>query len=279
MELIAAARVAKAQRRADAARPYARRITGIIEDLAMAGTAVSHPLLQQPEEVKKIGYVVFAGDRGLAGAYNSTVIRAAEREIMDSRAKGIDYSLVTVGKKALNYFEYRNYEIEASYTGITDEPDYDSARQIAEIVVDNFIDGDVDQVILIFTEFESLGTQELAIRQFLPLESVDTIARKSKRKPEQKAEFEFEPDQRTVLTSLLPRYVESRLYSALLDSAASEHANRQRAMKAATDNAEELLVKLGRELSRARQAAITTEIAEIVGGAAALDDDVPSELV
>ena len=275
MELIAATRVAKAQTRANEARPYAARITTVIEDLATGGASASHPLLEAPEDIRKVAYVVIAGDRGLAGPYNSTVIRAAERELMARSAEGIDYSLILIGKKARDYFTFRNYTVDAFYEGITDTPDYDSAREVAEYVSEQFIGGDIDQVILIFTEFVSIGTQKLAVRQFLPLESVDTIATEGSGDAGAKAEFEFEPSADGVLESLLPRYVESRLFSALLDSSASEHANRQRAMKAATDNAEELITKLGRRLSSARQAAITTEIMEIVGGAEALggDDD------
>jgi len=276
MELIAATRVVKAQARANEARPYAVRITAVIEDLAKGGASASHPLLEAPDEVRKIAYVVITSDRGLAGPYNSTVIRAAERELMDNTAKGIDYSLVLIGKKARDYFRFRNYRIDAFYEGITDTPDYDSAREVADQVSGQFIDGDIDQVILVYTEFVSIGTQKLAVRQFLPLESVETIAAAGTG-GELTAAFEFEPSASGVLESLLPRYVESRLFSALLDSSASEHANRQRAMKAATDNAEELITKLSRELSRARQAAITTEIMEIVGGAEALGSDKASD--
>lgn len=274
MELIAATRVAKAQQRANEARPYAARITSVIEDLAKGGASADHPLLEAPESIRKVAYVVVAGDRGLAGPYNSTVIRAAERELMANQTEGIDYSLILIGKKARDYFKFRNYRIDAFYEGITDTPHYDSAREVADYVADQFIEGDIDQVILIYTEFVSIGTQRLAVRKFLPLESVQTIA-SAGGGGELSAEFEFEPSADGVLESLLPRYVESRLFSALLDAAASEHANRQRAMKAATDNAEDLLTKLGRQLSRARQAAITTEIMEIVGGAEALggDDD------
>ncbi len=274
MELIAATRVAKAQTRANEARPYAARITNVIEDLAKGGADASHPLLEAPDEIRKVAYVVIAGDRGLAGPYNSTVIRAAERELMARTAEGIDYSLILIGKKARDYFTFRNYRVDAFYEGITDTPDYESAREVAEFVSDQFIDGDIDQVILIFTEFISIGTQKLAVRQFLPLESVETIATEGGGSGELTAAFEFEPSADGVLESLLPRYVESRLFSALLDSSASEHANRQRAMKAATDNAEDLITKLSRRLSSARQAAITTEIMEIVSGAEALGGDI-----
>lgn len=272
MELIAATRVAKAQQRANEARPYAARITGVIEDLASGGATANHPLLQDHDEVSKVAYVVVAGDRGLAGPYNSSVIRAAERELLHRKAKGIDYSLVLIGKKARDYFKFRNYDVDAYYEGITDTPEYDSAREVAEYLSEKFIEGDIDQVILIYTEFVSMGTQKVAVRQFLPLESVDTIVKHGDGE-DITAEFSFEPHPDEVLESLLPRYVESRLFSALLDASASEHANRQRAMKAATDNAEDLLTRLGRQLSRARQAAITTEIMEIVGGAEALSDE------
>ena len=277
MELIAATRVAKAQTRANEARPYAVRITSVIEDLAKGGAHASNPLLEVPDEIRKVAYIVIAGDRGLAGPYNSTVIRAAERELMDRRSKGIDYSLILIGKKARDYFTFRHYDVDKFYEGITDTPNYESAAEVADYIAEQFIDGDIDQVILIYTEFVSIGTQKLAVRQFLPLESVETIAKVGGGGDTAKqAEFEFEPSPDGVLDSLLPRYIESRLFSALLDSSASEHANRQRAMKAATDNAEELITKLGRQLSSARQAAITTEIMEIVGGAEALgggDDD------
>lgn len=275
MELIAATRVVKAQKRANEARPYAAKITGVIEDLAKGGASATHPLLEAPEQLKKIAYVIITSDRGLAGPYNSTVIRAAERELMDNKAKGIDYSLILIGKKSRDYFRFRNYRIDAFYEGISDTPNYENAREIAERVSADFVDGDIDQVVLVFTEFVSMGTQKLAVRQFLPLQSMSTIAEAGGGDSSSRAEFEFEPSADSVLESLLPRYVESRLFSALLDASASEHANRQRAMKSATDNAEDLIIGLGRELSRARQDAITTEIMEIVGGAEALggDDD------
>ena len=141
MELIAATRVAKAQQRANEARPYAARITAVIEDLAMGGASSDHPLLENHDEINKIAYIVIAGDRGLAGPYNSTVIRAAERELMDNQAHGIDYSLVLIGKKARDYFKFRNYRIDAFYEGITDTPDYESAREVADYVADQFTDG------------------------------------------------------------------------------------------------------------------------------------------
>ncbi len=268
MELIAATRVVKAQQRAHAARPYSTRLTSVIEDVAAGGAEASHRLLERRETVRRVGFVVITSDRGLAGPYNSSVIKAAERELMDAQTKGQDYSLMLIGKKAQDYFRFRNYRVDEAFTNMSDTPTYDDARQVAEIVADRFESGHIDEVILAYMEFFTIGTQRVAVRRFLPLESIDVIA--SAGGGEQRSAFEFEPSPEGVLESLLPRYVESRLFSALLDAAASEHANRQRAMKAATDNAEELITKLTRAMNRARQDAITTEIMEIVGGAEAL---------
>jgi len=270
MELIAATRVVKAMHRADAARPYARQITSVIENLAAGGAEASHPLLREVEEVKKVGFIVMAGDRGLAGAYNTNPIRACERQIEAHRLEGKDYSIFAVGKKANGYFRFRNYRIDHTYEGFSDNPTYEDARRIAEDVADAFISGEVDEVELIYTEFISMGTQKVSVRRFLPLEDTDTMAEKGSGDAAVAAAFEFEPSPEAVLEALLPRYVEARLFGALLDCAASEHANRQRAMKSATDNAEELITKLSREMNTARQAAITTEIMEIVSGAEAL---------
>ena len=272
MELIAATRVVKAMTRANAARPYAAKMTGVIEDLASGGVGVDDPLLRSGDTIKSIGFVVITSDRGLAGAYNSAVIKAAEKEVMAAQTEGKQYKLILVGKKAEDYFKFRNYEIEAAFSGMTDTPSYEDARKVATTVRDIFIAEEVDQVILAYQEFISMGTQKVAVRKFLPLESMETVASEGGGDAESRALFEFEPSPEGVLSALLPRYVESRLYSALLDASASEHANRQRAMKAATDNAEELITKLSRALNRARQDAITTEIMEIVGGAEALGD-------
>ena len=281
MELIAATRVAKAQRRAQEARPYAERITAVIEDLAAAGAQVDHPLLETREQTRRVGYLVITSDRGLAGPYNSSVIRAAEKEITTRRAEGSDYSLVLIGRKAADYFRFRNYRIDHSFTGISDTPRYEDARQVANAVAEEFTSGHIDEVLLIYMEFISLGTQRVAVRRFLPLIDMSAIAAIGSGEAEARAAFELEPTPEGVLEALLPRYVESRLFSALLDAAASEHANRQRAMKAATDNAEELITNLTRQMNRARQDAITTEIMEIVGGAEALRETAnthPAEL-
>ena len=268
MELIAATRVVKAQQRAAAARPYARQITQVIENLAAGGASVDHPLMRRTENVRKVAFVAITSDRGLAGAYNSSVIRAAERQLNGHRDEGRDYSLILIGRKAEGYFRFRNYRIDHSFTGVSDTPKYSDAREIARVIADKFIAEEVDQVELIYTEFVSMGSQRVAVRRFLPLESTTTIATGGSGAPQALAEFEPSPE--AVLAALLPRYVEARLFGAMLEGSASEHASRQRAMKAATDNAEELRIKLTRLMNRARQDAITTEIMEIVGGAEAL---------
>lgn len=273
MELIAATRVARAQQRARAARPYAEQLTGVIENLAAAGADVSHPLLREVENVERVAFVICAGDRGLAGAYNSAVIRSAEREIQALRNEGGDYRIIAIGKKVADYFRFRGFDIDTTYDGFTDNPSYENAREIARRVRQLFDNGEVDQVELVFTEFVSIGTQRPVVRRFLPLTSTETMAEAGGGDAEALAGYSFEPSPDGVLEDLLPRYVEARLFAALLDAAASEHANRQRAMKAATENAEELIVKLSREMNRARQESITTEIMEIVSGAESLNED------
>ncbi len=273
MELIATTRVVKAQQRANASRPYAEKITQVIADLATYGADPSNPLFNPKEGIKRVGIVAISSDRGLAGPYNSQVIRAVESELIDAERQGKDYLLVSIGKKARDYFSFRNYKIAKSYEKMSDTPTYKNAKEVANTVKDFFIEGEVDEVRLIYTEFVSLGVQKVAVSQFLPLAAGDVDSAETSGDSEHQspnAAFEFEPSPEDILETLLHRYIESRLFSAMLDAAASEHANRQRAMKAATDNAEELIVGLTRKMNRARQDAITTEIMEIVGGAEAL---------
>jgi len=273
MELIAATRVVKAVQAANEARPYSEHITTVISDLASAGAGSGHPLLSQPPKVRSVAVVVLSSDRGLAGAYNSSVIRAAERELLATKDAGQSYRLITIGRKAEGYFRFRGYSIEASFSGFTEKPSYEHAREIAAEVTSLFGDT-VDEVRLAYTRFVSMGTQEVVVRKFLPLEtgvSGSPHAAAPAATVAASAQFEFEPSSTAVLEALLPRYVESRLFAALLDAAASELSARQRAMKAATDNAQELIVKLSRKMNQARQEAITTEIMEIIGGAEALN--------
>jgi F-type H+-transporting ATPase subunit gamma len=275
MELIAASRIVKAQQRVAAARPYSERITEVLGNLAAGGAGLDHPLLQEREDVSHVAYVVITADRGLAGAYNSNVIRAVERSIRRQRDQGRDYALITVGKKAESYFRYRGYEIAASFTGMSDQPAYEDARKVAEAVSGPFESGEYDVVELAYTRFLSVGTQRVAVRRFMPLDAEALVESGEAEREREQAEgpqavYEYEPEPNEILSALLPRYAEARLYAAMLDSSASEHAARQRAMKSATDNAEELITSLTRVMNRARQDAITTEIMEIVGGAEAL---------
>jgi F-type H+-transporting ATPase subunit gamma len=268
MELIAASRIVKAQARVKAARPYSERITEVIRNLAGGGAGLDHPLLKPRDDISTVAYVVVTADRGLAGGYNNNVIRAAERAMRADRAKGREVKLYVVGKKANTYFRFRHIAIEETFLGVTDQPSYEQARDIAHAVSEAFNDATVDAVQIVYTQFLSVGTQRVAQRQLMPLDAETLEAAKSTEGSA--ASYEFEPSPDLILSRLLPRYAEARLFAALLDASASEHAARQKAMKAATDNAEDLITNLRRVMNRARQDAITTEIMEIVGGAEAL---------
>jgi F-type H+-transporting ATPase subunit gamma len=268
MELIAASRIVRAQARVAAARPYSEQITAVIGNLAAAGAGTSSPLLQPRETVATVAYVVVTGDRGLAGAYNTNVIRAAERSMRATRADGLTARLVCVGKKAQGYFAFRGEPVDAAFTGKSDQPRYEDAREVADYVVEQFREGEYDRVELVYTQFLSAGTQRVVVRRFMPLDTEQLTAAAEGGGPS--ADYEYEPEPGTILERLLPRYAEARLFAAMLEASASEHAARQRAMKSATDNAEELITKLSRTMNRARQDSITTEIMEIVGGAEAL---------
>jgi F-type H+-transporting ATPase subunit gamma len=267
MELIAASRIVRAQARVHAAAPYADQITQVVQDLAAAGGSSDSPLLVPRPEIRRVAHVVVAADRGLCGGYNSSVFRAAEGSIREHRERGRDYELVVVGRKTESYFRYRNYRIMGALTGFSDQPTYEDARAIAHAAEAPFLAGDVDMVQLVYTRFASAGFQEVIIRPLMPLDR-ETFQAHEREGPA--PDYEFEPNASEILDRLLPRYAEARVYAALLNAAASEHAARQRAMKSATDNAEDLIVSLTRTMNRARQDAITTEIMEVVGGAEAL---------
>ncbi len=269
MELISASRIAKAQERVQAARPYADRITEVIANLSAAGAGGDLPLLNPRSEISTVAYVVVAADRGLAGGYNSAVIRSAERAMAADEAAGRSTALITVGKKPTGYFRFRGHEIAASFTGFTDNPSYEDARAVARYVAERFDSGEYSEVRIAYTRFITMGSQSAELIRYMPLDTSEITAG-ADGDGGASADYEFEPNPNAILERLLPRYAEARLYAALLDAAASEHAARQRAMKSATENAEEMIVKLSRVMNRARQDAITTEIMEIVGGAEAL---------
>ena len=269
MELIAASRIVKAQQRVLAAVPYSDQITEVVKDLAAAGAGQGSVLLVGRGEVKKTCYVIISADRGLCGGYNTGVQRAAEGEIKADVLNGLGYEIVAVGRKADNYFRFRGYNRNASFGGFSENPTYDHARTIGQHVIGLFESGEVDKVLLVYTRFISAGSQEVVLRPLVPLDT-ETVVGGDAKPAAQAGDYEFEPDPATILETLLPRYVEARIYAALLNAAASEHAFRQRAMKSATDNAEELIKSLARIMNRARQDSITTEIMEIVSGAEAL---------
>ncbi len=265
MELIAASRIARARRAVEQARPYAEGITQVIRDLATVADLGDHPLLKRRETVETVGVIVVTSDRGLAGAYNSNVLRRAERLIGELRSADRQIALYQVGRKGESYFRYRNESFADSWFGVTDKPSYDDAVAIGERIVADYREESIDEVHLVYTDFRSSLTQVPTAVRLLPIEPGQISGGQA-----YPPQFMFEPAPEEILERLLPRYIEHRVYAGLLESAASEHASRQRAMKAASDNAEEIVDDLTRQANRARQAAITTEISEIVGGAEAL---------
>jgi F-type H+-transporting ATPase subunit gamma len=282
MELIAASRIVKAQARVAAAVPYADRITDVARHLQESGGS-NHPLLLPRPEIKTVALVVIGADRGLCGGYNSSVIRAAEAELREHALARREYALVTVGRKVEGYFRFRNFRIQAAHAGFSGAPSYEDAREIAGSLLAPFEAGEFDLVQTVYTRFISAGRQEVIVRPLLPLDregfeggnAASAVAHHATpTAPEgPAAAYEFEPNPEAILDELLPRYAQARVYAALLNAAASEHAARQRAMKSATDNADELIRSLSRVMNRARQEQITTEIMEIVGGAEALQSD------
>jgi len=274
MELIAASRIVKAQQRVAAARPYSEQITAVMANLAAGGAGLDHPLLQERDPIRKVGFIAISADRGLAGAYNSTIVRTAERALLAHRDEGRDYELTLAGRKAEGYFRYRGYRIGEAFSGFSEKPSYEDARKVAQAAMARYErgsdeDGGVDQVELIYTRFFSAGSQKVVNVRLLPLER-EAIEDAAAGGDGPQSAYEFEPEPGQILERLLPRYVEGRVFAAMLDAAASEQAARQRAMKAATDAAEEMIDSLSTDANKIRQAGITTEIMEIVGGAEAL---------
>jgi F-type H+-transporting ATPase subunit gamma len=269
MELIAASQIARAQARIIANRPYRAGMARIIVETAKGDSAAAAKMLGTPETVRSVVLLVIVGDRGLSGAYNSSVLRAAERLVDELHAKGVSVSVIAVGKKAIGYFRFRGVEVAHSFQGFSDKPTFSDARAIADTAAAPFVEGEADQVLLISMRFRSAANQVVENRQLLPLPLPEEEADAAK---ETKLEgyTEFEPDAEVLLHELAPKALESEVFTALLEGSASFHTSQQRAMAAATDNADELVRSLSRVMNRARQDSITTEIMEIVGGAEAL---------
>ena len=265
MELIAASRIPKAQARVASSQPYIQKLTEVIENVGAAGAELSHSLLER-RDVTTVGLLIVSSDRGLAGAYASNIIRLAETRINQFTKEGKDVVLYPVGKKAQAYFRYRGYRIEQAYLGVTDTPGYGDARAIANAAMTAYADRRIDALEAFYTRFESAFTQTPTQLEMLPI----TPPEMGEEEKAQSVSYEFEPSPEEILDRLLPRYVEATIFSMLLEASASEHNARRRAMKAATDNAEELIRHLTVQANRARQAEITTAITEIIGGAEAL---------
>jgi F-type H+-transporting ATPase subunit gamma len=263
MELIAASRIVRAQARVAGSQPYTDKLNEVIANVGAASGAASHPLLTR-REGGPVGVLIVTSDRGLAGAYNSNIIRLGERRLIDVIKSNTGYRLYLVGKKARTYFNYRGYQIEQTYLGITDTPTYNDARAISNVLIDDFVEGRVGSLEAYTTRFRSALTQIPVNWPLLPIEPAQG---EEEAIP---AGYSYEPSAEEILGRLLPRYVEASVFGMLLEASASEHAARRRAMKAATENAEELTKLLTRQANQARQAEITTEISEIVGGAEAL---------
>ena len=279
-ELIATSRIARAQARVGAARPYAAEITNMLTNLA-AESALDHPLLVARENPRRAAVLVVSSDRGLCGAYNANVLRRSEELFSLLREEGKEPVLYVVGRKALGYYSFRNWKITESWTGFSEQPTYENAQEIAETLVAAFLAGaddsgddpgsdgvlGVDELHIVFTEFKSMLSQTAEARRIAPM-----VVEYVEEDTGPHTLFSFEPDATTLFESLLPRYVATRIFAALLEAGASESASRRRAMKAASDNADDLIKALTLMANRERQAQITQEISEIVGGANALAD-------
>jgi F-type H+-transporting ATPase subunit gamma len=279
MELVATSRIAKAQERVAASLPYSNAITNVLTALA-SNADINHPLLVPRQTVRRAGVLVITSDRGLCGAYNANVIRTCEELIAKLHDEGKQVQLYVVGRKGVAYYSFRNRPIEQSWTGFSDQPSFADAREISETLVKAFEAGaddedggpgpdgvvGVDELHVVHTQFKTLMTQTPVANFLAPMQVEETEEAEDIVLPA----YEYEPDPDTLFAALLPKYLNTRIYAALIDSAASEWAARRRAMKSATDNAEEVIQNLTREMNSARQAEITQEISEIVGGANAL---------
>jgi F-type H+-transporting ATPase subunit gamma len=273
MELIAASQIGRARARIAGSAPYVDGIEAVLAQTARDAGEASR-LVGRPESPERVMVVLLAGDRGQAGAYNSSVFRQAERLIAEHVDEGRTNRLVTVGRKAIGYFRYRGQTPAASFTAMSDRPTFEDARRVAAEITGAFLSGEVDLVELVSTRYVSAGNQVVTTVQVLPLELpeepepevVDVLAEHS----DGAGFYDYEPEPEDLLRLLVPRYTEAVIFRALLEASASEHTARQRAMAAATENAEELITNYSRQMNRARQDSITTEIMEIVSGAEAL---------
>ncbi len=274
MEMVATAKIRRAQDRIENARPYAFALADVLGNVVRYVPDLQHPLLDQHAERKRVVYIALSSDRGLAGAFNTNIIRMAEAALTAEAEAGVATELITVGKKALSYFRYRGIEPVLAIRDMSDKPDFSHAREIADWLIERYVAGEIDGAYILFNRFKNVAEQSPESHQLLPIES--SVLQSAEEAVEERGinlEYIFEPSATEVLSDLLPYYLEALVYRGLLESAASEQGARRTAMKSATDNASDMITTLARSYNRARQAAITTEIAEIVGGAAALEEE------
>ncbi len=265
MELIASSRIVKAQQRMESSNSYIEVLDEIVQELVNLGS-IGQDNLEQ--ESNKVALIVITSDRGLAGAYNSNILKLAEQKYQEVASSNKEVDLYAIGKKASGYFTYRNIDPTSSYEGITDEPKFENAFEVMSSVIESYNNGDLAEVHILYTKYVSALTQNAIVKQLLPLVKAEDNS--NEQEGEKTGGYSFEPSAEEVLEELIPKYMNATLFGALLNSSTSEHASRMRAMKAATENAEDLVKVLTRQSNQARQAEITTEISEIVGGAEAL---------
>ena len=265
MELIASSRIVKAQQRMESSNSYIEVLDEIVQELTNLGSIGQ----EESEQVSnKVALIVITSDRGLAGAYNSNILKLAEQKYQEVISSNKEVDLYAIGKKASGYFTYRNIDPASSYEGITDEPKFENAFEVMSSVIESYNNGDLAEVYILYTKYVSALTQNAIVKQLLPLVKAEDNS--NEQEIENTGGYSFEPSAEEVLEELIPKYMNATLFGALLNSSTSEHASRMRAMKAATENAEDLVKVLTRQSNQARQAEITTEISEIVGGAEAL---------
>ncbi|MBB38343.1 MAG: hypothetical protein CL515_05345 [Actinobacteria bacterium] len=265
MELIASSRIVKAQQRMESSNSYIEVLDEIVQELVNLGSIGQE---ESEQGLNKVALIVITSDRGLAGAYNSNILKLAEQKYQEVISSNKEVDLYAIGKKASGYFTYRNIDPASSYEGITDEPKFENAFEVMSSVIESYNNGDLAEVHILYTKYVSALTQNAIVKQLLPLVKAEDNS--NEQEVENTGGYSFEPSAEEVLEELIPKYMNATLFGALLNSSTSEHASRMRAMKAATENAEDLVKVLTRQSNQARQAEITTEISEIVGGAEAL---------
>lgn len=261
MKMVAAAKLRRAQEKAEAARPYARKIQEVIASIASGSSSAKHPMLES-RPVKKTGYIVITSDRGLAGGYNGNMIRKVVQTIRENHKSQDEYALFVIGRKGRDFFKKRNFPVMEEVVGLPESPSFSDIKKIASAAVNLFADEKIDELYLCYNEFQSAISQIPQVTRLLPLQAVESA--------ERKINYEYEPSAEEVLSVLLPKYAETLIYSALLDAKAAFYGAQMTAMGNATDNASDMIDRLTLFFNRARQASITQEISEIVAGANAL---------